>query len=137
MDNGFTIQKTNKELYVRQFKIENWFNTVYETTDPTQNPPIWIFAECSVNTARRRDDDYYHLELYFQVGEGGYRQFMIGFFFGHKEMTKEDLDKELYEWVTDRVYNDIFPSEVSDYLTTVRLFEQYLEDLHKDDEHDS
>ena len=137
MDNGFTIQGTNKELYVREFKIENWFKTVYGVTDPVQNPPIWIYTECSKNTERRRDDDYYLLELYLQVGEGGYRQFLIGLFFGEEEMTKEDLDKELYEWVEYRINDDIFPSEVSDYLTTGRLFEQYLEHLHEDENHDS
>ena len=69
--------------------------------------------------------------------EGGYRQFLIGLFFGEEEMTKEDLDKELYEWVEYRINDDIFPSEVSDYLTTGRLFEQYLEHLYEDDNHDS
>lgn len=105
MDN-FLFSSASSDYYVRYYKINPaLFNGIH----------IEVNAECLLNTDDGIDERYF-LEIYFSAENIGFREHIIGLFFGEEQMNQESLDKEIDGWVEQMITEPTFPQMVHDYL---------------------
>ena len=88
---------------------------------------VRIHAECSTNTDGI-NNDYYALSLYVSAGELSNRDCILEVSFGSKQMSQEEINAEIDDWVAFTVNDVFFALDLEAYLKKEQIWEDFLDD---------